>query len=131
VFTPTIENGFEMIAKITYQIAVNRYFATTSEAATLAFLRSKDIPVPEDYGYCANARNAVGTEYILVEKVPGVSLKSKWLGLTQQEAGKLAHSFVKIEETLSKLPFSSTGIVFPKRHDTLPSDFFVPEISRR
>jgi hypothetical protein len=55
-----------------------------------------------------------------MEKASGVSLKSKWLGLTQQEAGKLAHSFVKIEETLSKLPFSSTGSLY-FRKDITPS----------
>jgi hypothetical protein len=47
-----------------------------------------------------------------MEKASGVSLKTKWLGLTQQEAGKLAYSFVQIEEKLSKLPFSSNGSLY-------------------
>jgi hypothetical protein len=55
-----------------------------------------------------------------MEKASGVSLKSKWLELSQQEAGKLAHSFLKIEETLSKLPFSSTGSLY-FRKDITPS----------
>jgi aminoglycoside phosphotransferase (APT) family kinase protein len=83
VFTLTLEDGFKLIAKVPYHIAVPNYFATASEAATLTFLRSKDIPVPEVYDYCANAENPVGTEYIFMEKASGVSLKSKWLGLTQ------------------------------------------------
>jgi hypothetical protein len=58
----TLEVSFGSMAKVPYHIAVLKYFATASEAATLTFLRSKDIPVPEIYGYCANAENPVGTE---------------------------------------------------------------------
>lgn len=44
------KDGFELIAKLPYHIAQPTYFATASEAATLTFLRSKGIPVPEVYG---------------------------------------------------------------------------------
>jgi aminoglycoside phosphotransferase (APT) family kinase protein len=115
VFTLTMEDGFEVIAKIPYHIAVPEYFATASEAATLAFLRSKGVPVPKVYSYCACAENPVGAEYLLMEKADGVSLKSKWLELTEEEISKLAHSFVEAELKLAEIPFSATGSLYFKK----------------
>jgi hypothetical protein len=74
VFTLTLEDGFELMAKVPYHIAVPKYCATASEAATLTFLPSKDIPVPEVYGYCANAENPVVTEYTSSWRKPQVYL---------------------------------------------------------
>jgi hypothetical protein len=115
VFTLTMEDGFEVIAKIPYHIAVPEYFATASEAATLAFLRSKGVPVPRVYSYCAYAENPVGAEYLLMEKADGVSLKSKWLELTEEEVSKLAHSFVEAILKLAEIPFSATGSLYFKK----------------
>jgi aminoglycoside phosphotransferase (APT) family kinase protein len=115
VFTLGLEDGFELIAKIPYHIAVPRYYATASEAATLTFLRLKDVPVPEVYGYCADAENPVGTEYLFMEKAPGVCLKSKWLELSEKEISQLAQTFVQIELTLSKISFGATGSIYFKK----------------
>jgi aminoglycoside phosphotransferase (APT) family kinase protein len=112
VFTLVLEDGFELIAKIPYHIAVPKYYATASEAATLTFLRSKDVPVPGVYGYCADAENSVGTEYLLMEKAPGVCLRTRWLGLSEQEIGQLAQTFVQIELTLSNISFGATGSIY-------------------
>jgi aminoglycoside phosphotransferase (APT) family kinase protein len=115
VFTLTMEDGFEVIAKMPYHIAAPEYFATASEAATLAFLRSKGVPVPKVYSYCAYAENPVGAEYLLMEKADGVSLKTKWLELTKEEVSKLAHSFVEAELKLAEIPFSATGSLYFKK----------------
>jgi aminoglycoside phosphotransferase (APT) family kinase protein len=115
VFTLTMEDGFDVIAKIPYHIAVPEYFATASEAATLTFLRSKGVPVPKVYSYCAYAENPVGVEYLLMEKAEGVSLKSRWLEMTEKEVSKLAHSFVEAELKLAEIPFSATGSLYFKK----------------
>ncbi|KAF1842081.1 kinase-like protein [Cucurbitaria berberidis CBS 394.84] len=110
-----LQDGFELIAKIPYHIARPEYFATASEAATLTFLRSIGIPVPEVYDYSATADNPVGTEYVLMEKAPGICLASRWEHLQDLEIRRLAHSFVELEQKLFKVPFSATGSLYFKK----------------
>lgn len=126
VFTLTFEDGFEMIAKIPYHIAKPDRFATASEVATLALLRLQEIPVPEVYDYSYTAENDVGTEYILMEKAPGVCLMSKWLDMEDKEMRHLAHSFVQLEKKLFSLPFSATGSIYFKKD----LNIIAPEISQ-
>lgn len=128
VLTLVLEDGFELIAKIPYHIAVPKYFATASEAATLTFLRSKGILVPKVYGYCANAENPVGTEYILMEKASGVCLKSKWRSMTKQQIGKLAYDFLQMDTKLFETEFGATGSLYFK---DVPIDLRVLHRSNR
>jgi hypothetical protein len=111
IFALMLEDGFELIAKIPYHIAVPKKIATASEAATLIF-RLQVILVPKVYGYCMNADNPVGTEYILMEKVYRVSLKSKWSSMTEQQIRKLAYDFAKMDEKLFETTFSATGSLY-------------------
>jgi hypothetical protein len=60
----TMEDGFRAIVKIPYWIAVTKRYVTASEVATLTFLRSMGIPVPEVYGWSCTGENPVGVEYI-------------------------------------------------------------------
>lgn len=124
LFLLVLQDGFELIAKIPYHIAQPAYFATASEAATLTFLRLKDIPVPEVYSYSTSVDNPVGTEYILMEKASGVSLASKWGSLQDPEMRRLAHSFVELEKRLFEIPFSATGSLYFKKD--IPSRLQVP-----
>lgn len=52
-FLVTLDDCFQVIVKIPYHISVPKQYATASEAATLTFLRSKGVPVPEVYGWSA------------------------------------------------------------------------------
>ena len=124
IFDLVLQDGFEVIAKIPYHIAKPDYFATASEAATLAFLRLKGIPVPEVYSYCATAENPVGTEYLLLEKAPGVCVASKWTSLQDLEIRRLAHSFVELEKKLFQIPFRASGSLYFK--NDIPSSLQAP-----
>jgi hypothetical protein len=73
------------------------------------------VPVPKVYSYCAYAENPVGAEYLLIEKAEGVSLKSRWLELTEKEMSRLAHSYVRAEMKLAEIPFSATGSIYFKK----------------
>lgn len=121
VFLLTMEDGFEAIAKIPYKIALPRYYATASEAATLVLLRSKGVPVPEIYSYSATADNPAGVEYIIMEKAQGVGIETKWHSMTKRERFTLASSFVGIEEKYFNLPFNSIGSIYFK-HDLTPDE---------
>ncbi|PIG88580.1 hypothetical protein AARAC_000971 [Aspergillus arachidicola] len=120
----TVQDGFEAIIKIPYQLAGPRYFATASEAATLQFLYSKGIPVPQLYGYSSSNKNSAVTEYISMEKAAGVGLESRWLEMSKRERHKLASDFVEIETKFFNLPFQSTGSIYFKAD--IPPDLQAP-----
>ncbi|GAT25944.1 phosphotransferase enzyme family protein [Aspergillus luchuensis] len=89
-----MEDGFRAIIKIPYWISIPRTYATASEVATLAFLRSKKIPVPEVYGWSSVTGNPVGVEYIIMEHVAGVGADTR---------------IVDIEKKLFSIPFGALG----------------------
>ncbi|CAG8180979.1 unnamed protein product [Penicillium salamii] len=67
VLLATMEDGFKAIVKIPYWLSVPKTYATASEVATLTFLRSKGIPVPEVCGWSSTTDNSAGVEYIIME----------------------------------------------------------------
>ncbi|KAM7208216.1 hypothetical protein V8F20_001496 [Naviculisporaceae sp. PSN 640] len=60
-------------------IAVDPCLKTESEMATLEFLRQKtSIPVPKVIAWSSSADNKLGYEWSIMEKVPGVELRTIW-----------------------------------------------------
>ncbi|EFR01086.1 phosphotransferase enzyme family protein [Nannizzia gypsea CBS 118893] len=119
-----MEDGFQAIAKMPYRVALPKYYATASEAATLELLRMKSMPVPKVLGYSASTDKPAGVEYIIMEKAQGVQVKEQWVSMTKQQRHKLASSFVEIEKTLFSLPFSSIGSVHFK--SDIPAELQAP-----
>lgn len=119
IFLLTMDDGFEVIAKIPFPLTVPKKLTTESEVATLDLLRRKGIPVPRVYAYSSTDDNPVGSEYILMEKAPGKPLTSRWFELTPRERVSLVVSFVEIEKKLFDIPFGSYGSLYYK--DNLPS----------
>lgn len=81
-------------------LPVEPYFKTESEVATLAFLSAKTlIPVARVVAWDSNSNNELGFEWILMERVKGVTLQSVWremswqrkLVLTAEVAGMIKH----------------------------------------
>lgn len=81
VFLLPRDDGFEVIAKLPYSLTVPKHFTTESEVATLDILSSKGIPVPRVYAWSSQSDNAVGSEYVIMEKAPGQPLESRWFSL--------------------------------------------------
>lgn len=78
VFLLRAKNGREVIARIPTPIAGPPHYTTASEVATMNFLRSVlKLPVPEVLAYSTTLNNAIGAEYILMERVKGESLSSR------------------------------------------------------
>lgn len=119
VFLLTLEDESEVIVKIPYHLSVPKYYATASEVAILTFLRSKGVPVPEVYGYSTTADNAVGVEYIVMEKASGIGLDTKWFDLTKVEQRTVATEIVDVEKKLFSLPFGAVGSLYFK--DDVPT----------
>lgn len=116
----TMNDGFEVIVKIPYSIAVPKQLTTESEVATLDFLRSNGIPVPRVYAWSSQAGNEVGCEYIIMEKATGKPLEHRWFNLTAKEQIRLVTSYAEIERKLFAFPFGSYGSIYYKY--TLPQN---------
>ncbi|PYI14119.1 hypothetical protein BO99DRAFT_437625 [Aspergillus violaceofuscus CBS 115571] len=64
-------------------IAGSNRFVTASEVATLKFVRqSTSLPVPRVLAWNTDSANESGSEYIILEKTPGVALDEIWEGLS-------------------------------------------------
>ena len=49
-FLITLRNDFQVVARIPYPATVPKYYAVASKVATVNFLRSSGLPVPQVYG---------------------------------------------------------------------------------
>ncbi|OBU00470.1 Phosphotransferase enzyme [Pseudogymnoascus verrucosus] len=104
-----MDDGFEVIVKIPYHLTVPKHFTTESEVATLDFLQSKGIPIPRVYAWSSKSDNAVGTEYIIMEKAPGQPLEDRV---------RLVTSYIELEIKLFSLRIDAFGSLYYK--ETLP-----------
>ncbi|PLB47161.1 hypothetical protein P170DRAFT_511807 [Aspergillus steynii IBT 23096] len=107
-----MDDGLEVIAKIPYPLTAPKKLATESEVATLDFLRTKGIPVPRVHAYASESNNAVGTEYLIMDKACGQPLDRRWFDLTPKERVRLVTSYVDIEQKLFSIPFGSYGSLY-------------------
>ncbi|EGE79026.2 phosphotransferase enzyme family protein [Blastomyces dermatitidis ATCC 18188] len=100
------------------------------EVATLTFLRSKGVPVPEVYGWSATTDNAIGAEYIVMEFAPGIGLDTKWFDLTKREQRTVAIEIVEVERKLFGIPFGSFGSLYFKKDipPELQADLYAPGV---
>lgn len=86
VFLLGTNSGKEVIARIPTPIAGPPHYTTASEVAMMAFLRDiLGVPIPKVFAYSTDSTNPVGAEYIIMERIEGVSLASRWLSLTTGE----------------------------------------------
>ncbi|MCJ1470445.1 hypothetical protein MMC07_009090 [Pseudocyphellaria aurata] len=108
VFILTMNDGFQAIARLPKVVAGTPQRMTASEVATMDYLRNcLGIPVPHVYGWdCGHEGNPVGAEYIIMEKVEGDILRTRWKSLTTKELGEVIQEIVNIESQVfsAKLP---------------------------
>ncbi|KAM7215765.1 Phosphotransferase enzyme family domain containing protein [Rhypophila decipiens] len=67
-------------------VAVDPCLKTESEMATLAFLSQKtSIPVPKPIAWNSGVDSRIGYEWQLIEKLPGVQLRSVWRTMSPEQ----------------------------------------------
>ena len=72
-----IESQLPYVFRVT--LPVEPSYKTASEVATLSYIREHtSVPVPRIIAHSPTADNELGFEWILMEKIPGVSLKTVW-----------------------------------------------------
>ncbi|RAL11755.1 phosphotransferase enzyme family protein [Aspergillus homomorphus CBS 101889] len=89
VLQATFADGYTILARIPYNSTVPEGVAVPIEAATLGLLRPCHIPVPRVLGYSQDHKNAVGTAYLLLEKLEGIPLSDQWFGMDNKNRVKI------------------------------------------
>ena len=111
-FLITMRHGFQMVARIPYPSTVPRYFAAASEVATIDFLRSSWLPVPEVYGYSPSQNNAAGTEYIFMEFMKGTNLSDIWFDMREGAIISISRQLAELESKMMSIHFPAGGSLY-------------------
>ncbi|KAL8967547.1 MAG: hypothetical protein Q9183_002868, partial [Haloplaca sp. 2 TL-2023] len=114
VFLVITVEGKEVIAKVPQPNAGRPYFTTASEVATMDYVRNVlDLPVPRVLAWSADAsQNAVGAEYIIMEKAAGVELGNFWEKLDYKEKRALIEDIVRMEKSFTSSAFPAVGSLY-------------------
>jgi hypothetical protein len=111
-----MEDGFEVVAKLPTPIAGPSHYLTSSEVATMEFLRQElSFPIPRIYGWNSSSSptpNPVGAEYIIMERVHGVELSLCWKTLTRKQRLMIIKQLCQYESTLFTTTFSHYGSLY-------------------
>ena len=115
VFLLTMDDGHEIIARIPTPIAGPSHYTTASEVATMNFLRDVlEVPVPQVLAYSTDETNPVGAEYIIMERLKGESLASRWLSLSTAELKDVLKQVVEVERKIFSHRFPAYGSLYHK-----------------
>ncbi|CAN9388831.1 unnamed protein product [Alternaria alternata] len=110
------ENGSEIVAKIPFAIAGPPKYTTASEVALTAPLlivyTHTQVPVPRVLAWDADSSNAVGAEYIIMEKAPGVQLFKVWGDMNELDQIHLAAKFTEFEGQMAEIHFPANGSLY-------------------
>ena len=110
-----IIDGLQVIARLTYPSTYPKHFSVASEEATIDLVRSYGVPVPKVLDYSATSNNAVGAEYIIMEKANGRDLGEIWYELSEKERIKVVVQVARLESVLFSIPLPGCGSVYYKR----------------
>ncbi|TVY91372.1 Altered inheritance of mitochondria protein, mitochondrial [Lachnellula willkommii] len=113
-FEMTID-GIPVIARLPYPSTYPKHFTVASEVATINLVRSYGVPAPKILGYSATSNNAVGSEYVIMEKVAGRDLGDIWYELSEKERLKVLSQVGKLESVLFSISLPAYGSIYHKR----------------
>ena len=111
-FLITMRDGFRMVARIPYSSTEPKYYLVASEVATMDFLRSSGLPIPEIYGYSPVADNAAGTEYIFMEFIQGTNLSDTWYDLEERDIISITRQINELESKMMSITFPASGSLY-------------------
>lgn len=106
------EDGISWLARILRLNATSpppdlRAHIMRSEVATLQFLSKTKVPVPKVFDYNLDEKNPIGVAYILMEKLPGQSLR--WSVRSAEQRKKVMSQLADIHIELQRFPFDVMG----------------------
>ncbi|KAK2735061.1 hypothetical protein FQN57_001341 [Myotisia sp. PD_48] len=115
-------DGSELIAKIPSKRAGPARYSTESEVATLKYVHHHTkIPVPKVLAWDSDPSNNVGSEYILMEKAPGIQGYKVWPDMKGADNIDLVQDLVNLEKQLASISFPMFGSLFLRK--TIGDDY--------
>lgn len=95
---------------------------TNSEVATIRFVQQNtDIPVPQILAFDDSRKNELGFEWILMEMLPGTTLRARWRKLPETAKRDLVKQVATYQAQLFRYKFSVIGNMFIKQEAQLTS----------
>ncbi|RMZ80747.1 hypothetical protein DV738_g2621, partial [Chaetothyriales sp. CBS 135597] len=117
VFSIQLDNGRNVVARIPTRAVANAGLAVSSEVATLQFVKHETtIPVPAVLSWNSTKTSPVGSEYIVMESVPGVLLKDVWNTMSASQHIRCIQSIGKLTKQLCLHKFTEYGSLFMKNY---------------
>lgn len=87
---------------------------TQSEVATINFVREKtDMPVPRILAFDSESGNDLGFEWIMMEMMPGITLRKRWRKMSWEAKENLVRQLVHYQAQLHEKSFPRIGNLFP------------------
>jgi hypothetical protein len=110
-FCLKFEDGVEWIFKAPKNIESASTARLDSEIATLKFLQNVgNLPVPRVHDFSTSVKNPAGTPYVIMDKVPGVTLcDALWNGLGREGVHRVLEELAKMRKALQKQPMWGVG----------------------
>ncbi|KAL4889177.1 kinase-like domain-containing protein [Aspergillus ambiguus] len=124
VFQIHFKDGQSVIARLPYPSTTPEHYTVASEVATLDYLRLHGIRTPKVYAWCSTKANPVGSEYIIMEKLGGITLGDVWYSMTPKEQHDMMKKIVHWEAQLMSLKFPAYGSIYYR--EDLTSEKNVP-----
>ena len=133
-FVLSMDDGQEVIAKVPNPNAGVSHYTTASEVATMDFVSTPSIlahckygprvlqarntlqaPVPKVYAWNSRADDAVGAEYIIMEKMAGVQLSEVWKSMKLVDKMQLRLNLAFYQEIWLSISFRQFGGLYYKQ----------------
>ena len=113
-FSMTLDNRQEVIARLPTPHAGPAHLVTASEVATMEFARRRlGLPVPRVLSWSsAQTSTAVGAEFIIMEKAPGIEVSKVWPELSEKHRLRLIDEITRIEKVALEHPLPGYGSIF-------------------
>ena len=112
--TLKFDDGLEWIVKAPKEVTESARGRMVSEIATLKFLQTTGSSLtPRVHSYAINSDNPINTPYIIMDKLPGVSLaRALSLGLDRQGVHRTLEGLAMFRKMLQLHPFREVGSLF-------------------
>ncbi|KAM3415171.1 hypothetical protein BST61_g10293 [Cercospora zeina] len=119
-------DGSELVAKLPFKIAGPAHYTTASEVAVLKYVgQHTEAPVPQVLAWNSDLSNVVGSEYIIMEKAPGIQLNKVWSAMRDHDHLVFIKNLCALESQLAAIEFPAYGALY-LRESLQSSDEPVP-----
>ncbi len=108
-------------------LPIDPYFKTEADVATTELVRHfTGIPVPKIYAYESSADNALGLEWILMDKITaGKMLADSWTSLDLDQKTQMTRTIARWMSQLSKIRAKKIGSIYMRYSGDDKLDFFI------